>query len=185
MNHVNAQKPEKINSALFPYEMKTIEVNGIQLKYYERGTGDPVLFLHGIPTSSYLWRNVIPIVASDNRAIALDLAGYGQSDLPANKDYSFMSQYSYLEKFIEKMELHNVTLVVNDLGSALGIKYAVEHENNVKALVMVESVFMPAQDWHKQLTIMQKMMFSMFRKYPGMAEKMIVTKNRMPDMVYT
>ncbi|HPM32453.1 MAG TPA: haloalkane dehalogenase [Chryseolinea sp.] len=183
MYHVNAQKPEKNISASFPYEMKAIEVNGIQLKYYEQGNGEPVLFLHGIPTSSYLWRNVVPLVAIGNRAIALDLAGYGQSDLPANKDYSFQLQYTYLKKFIEKMELRNVTLVVNDLGSALGIKYAVEHENNVKAIVMIESVFMPAHDWHKQLTMMQKMMFSMFRKYPGMAEKMIVTKNRMPDMV--
>lgn len=178
-----AQKPEKNVASEFPFEMRSISVNGVQLKYYEQGAGDPVLFLHGIPTSSYLWRNVVPITASNNRAIALDLAGYGQSDLPANKDYSFQSQYIYLEKFIEKMELRNVTLVVNDLGSALGIKYAVDHENNVKALVLVESVFMPAYDWHKQLTTMQKMMFSMLRKHPGMAEKMIVTKNHMPDMV--
>jgi haloalkane dehalogenase len=183
MHQVNAQKPEINISASFPFEMKTIEIKGIKLKYYEQGQGVPVLFLHGIPSSSYLWRNVVPVVAKNSRAIALDLAGYGQSDLPRDSDYSFQSQFEYLKGFIDNMNLTNVVLIVNDLGSALGIKYAVENEKNVKALVMIESAFMPAKQWHSQLTLMQKMMFSMFGKYQGMAEKMIVTKNKMPGMV--
>jgi haloalkane dehalogenase len=178
-----AQRPERDISADFKFNLQSVSVDGIELKYYEEGSGDPILFLHGIPSSSYLWRNVVPIVSSTGRAIALDLAGYGQSDLPLNRDYSFASQYAYLEKFISKMNLKNVTLVVNDLGSALGIKYAIENEHNVKALVTIEGAFMPARDWHHQLTTMQKIMFSMFRRHPALAERMIVKGNRLPKMV--
>lgn len=181
--HSKAQKPERNISDRFPYEMKAIEVNGIHLKYYEQGSGEPVLFLHGIPSNSYLWRNVVPAVSADSRAIALDLAGYGESSLPPDGDYSFQSQYTYLKGFIDALNLTNVTLVVNDLGSALGIRYAIKNESNVKALVLVEAAFMPAKEWHGQLTTMQKTMFSVFRKNPNIAELMIVKKNNLPRMV--
>lgn len=176
-----SQPLKKEISEDFPFDIKHITVDGIELAYYEQGAGDVVLFLHGIPTSSYLWRNVVPLVSTTSRAIALDLAGFGQSDLP-NNGYSFQSQYEYLKRFINQLALKNIVLVVNDLGSALGIRYAIENETNVKALVLIEAAFMPAPLWYKQLTTMQKMTFTMFGNHPKLAEKMIVTKNKMPSM---
>ena len=69
-------------SAAFPFAPHYVEVEGTRLHYVEQGTGDPILFLHGNPTSSYVWRNIIPIVAAKGRCIALDLVGFGQSDKP-------------------------------------------------------------------------------------------------------
>jgi haloalkane dehalogenase len=177
MQTLQAQKTD------FDFEMKTAKINGINLKYYEQGTGSVILYLHGIPSSSYLWRNVVAETSKNTRSIALDLAGYGQSDLPQHHDYSFNNQYRYLKGFIDSLQLHNITLVVNDLGSALGIKYAVENQENIAGLVMIESAFMPAQAWHNQLGLMQRMMFSMFRKFPLMARMMIVRKNKIPEMM--
>jgi len=177
-----AQKPETNVSADFPFTGKTQMVNGTPIYYYEQGRGDPVLFLHGIPTSSYLWRNIVPKVASQGRAIAFDLAGYGQSGLPADKDYSIRSQYKYVKGFIGCQHLKNITLVVNDLGSLLGLKYAVENPENIKQIVFIEAAFMPTERWYKQLTLMQKIMFKMMRNHKR-AENMIVTKNKIPAMM--
>lgn len=177
-----AQKPETNVSSDFPFAEKIQAVNGTQISYYEQGQGDPILFLHGIPTSSYLWRNIVPQVATQGRAIAFDLAGFGKSGLPTDKDYSIQSQYRYVKGFIDSLQLKNITLVVNDLGSLLGLKYAVENPENIKRIVFIEAAFMPTELWYKQLTIMQKIMFKMMRN-PKRAENMLVTKNKIPTMM--
>lgn len=178
----SAPKPEADVSAHFPFEYRYQTVQGTPIAYYEQGSGDPILFLHGIPTSGYLWRNIIPKAAGQGRAIAMDLAGYGKSGLPANGDYGIASQYGYLNGFIDSLHLTGITLVVNDLGSLLGLKYAVEHPENIKRIVFIEAVFMPAEQWYDQLQFMQKMMFALMRN-PKIAEKMIVDKNKIPSMM--
>ena len=177
-----AQKPETNVSADFPFKEKIQLVKGTSISYYEQGQGDPVLFLHGIPTSSYLWRNIVPQVATQGRAIAFDLAGYGKSGVPSDKDYSIQSQYSYVKGFIDSLQLKNITLVVNDLGSLLGLKYAVENPENIKRIVFIEAAFMPTEQWYKQLTLKQKIMFKMMRNSKR-AENMLVTKNKIPEMM--
>ncbi len=177
-----AQNPEENISANFPFNMKEINVNDINMSYFEKGNGDPILYLHGIPVNSYLWRNILPLTASIGRSIAVDLAGYGHSDLPANQDYSIQHQYNYLKGFIDQMKLDNITLVVNDLGSLLGLKFAVENPERIKRIVFIEAAFMPTKLWYKQLTLKQKMMFSMFRN-PKIAHKWIVEKNKIPKMM--
>ena len=126
-------------SAAFPFESKYVEVNGSQMHYIEEGEGDPILFIHGIPTSSYLWRNVIPHISDNGRCIAVDLIGMGKSDQP-EIDYDFFSIYDYLEGFIEKLELKNVTLVIHDWGSGLGFHYAHLHKENVKGIAFMEAM---------------------------------------------
>ncbi len=91
-------------SAKFPFTHQFVEVNGHQMAYIEEGTGPVVLFVHGNPTSSYLWRNVIPFVSDDHRAIAVDLIGMGASDQP-DIDYTFQDHYAYLEGFIAALDL--------------------------------------------------------------------------------
>jgi haloalkane dehalogenase len=178
----NAQKPEKDVSAVLDLPSKFIEVKSTKLHYVEQGSGDPILFLHGIPTNLYLWRNVIPEVAGSGRAIALDLAGFGKSDVPATGGFNANNQYTFLEGFIEKMGLKNITLVVNDLGSVYGLKYAADHPENIKGIVVTEGVMMPAYEWRQQLTIMQKMMFGMFRN-DRFARRMIVKKPKIQNMI--
>lgn len=126
-------------SADFPFESKYVEVNGSRLHYVEEGSGDPIVFLHGNPTSSYLWRNIIPYGARVGRAIALDLIGMGKSDKP-DIDYRFVDHVRYVEGFIEKMDLRNITFVVHDWGSALAFYYASRNESNVKGLAFMEAI---------------------------------------------
>jgi haloalkane dehalogenase len=112
------------------------------MHYVETGKGDPILLLHGNPTNVYIWRNIIPHLAKHGRVIAVDLIGFGKSDKP-DIEYRFADHAAYLEAFIEKMELRNITLVMHDWGSALGFDYASRHENNVRALAFFEALLVP------------------------------------------
>lgn len=126
-------------SADFPFESKYLDVKGSRIHYIEEGKGDPILFLHGNPTSSYLWRNIIPYLSNQARCIALDLIGMGKSAKPDLK-YGFFDTYEYLEAFIEGLGLKNITLVLHDWGSALGFHYANLHRENIKGFAFMESV---------------------------------------------
>jgi haloalkane dehalogenase len=126
----------------FPFESKYIEVEGSQIHYIEEGAGDPVLFLHGNPTSSYLWRNIIPHVSPAARCIAMDLIGMGKSDKP-DIEYRFEDHARYVDGFISAMGLEGITLVIHDWGSALGIYYARRNEGNVKGIAFMEAILMP------------------------------------------
>src|SRR5579872_5362705 len=108
-----------------------VEVYGSQMHYTEQGQGRPILFLHGMPTSSYLWRNILPYVASLGRCIAPDMIGMGKSDKP-NIEYSIEDHIRYLEKFIEKLNLKNITLIMHDWGSVIGLDYAMRFPSNCK-----------------------------------------------------
>lgn len=133
-------------SAAFPFESRFVEVEGSRMHYVEEGEGDPVLFLHGNPTSSYLWRNVIPHVSGGARCIALDLIGMGQSDKP-DIEYGFFDHVRYVEGFIEALGLDGLTLVMHDWGSGLGFHYATRHREAVKGLAFVEAILMPVPSW--------------------------------------
>ena len=132
-------KNKKI-SADFPFESHFLDVYGSKMHYIEEGEGDPILFLHGNPTSNYLWRNIIPYLSKQGRCIAPDLIGMGKSGKP-NLKYGFEDSYRYLEAFIQKMDLKNVTLVVHDWGSGLGFNYANLHRNNIKAIAFMEAMY--------------------------------------------
>jgi haloalkane dehalogenase len=129
-------------SAEFTFESNYLEVLGSQMHYIDEGEGDTILFIHGNPTSSYLWRNIIPYVEPYGRAIAVDLIGMGKSDKP-DIGYRFVDHAKYLEAFIEKLDLNNITLVVHDWGSALGFNYAMQNEDNVKGIAFMEAFLMP------------------------------------------
>lgn len=123
----------------FPFQPKYIRVKGSRIHYIESGQGDPILFLHGNPTSSYLWRNIIPHCSEYGRCIAPDLIGFGKSEKP-DIGYRVHEHYQYVEEFIERMKLNNITLVVHDWGSALGYHYARLHEKNIKGIAFMEAI---------------------------------------------
>ncbi len=127
-------------SSEFPFDSKYIEVKGSNMHYIDIGSGDPILFLHGNPTSSYLWRNIIPYLSDKGRCIAPDLIGMGKSDKP-DIDYTFFDHYDYLSDFIEKLDLKNITLIIHDWGSGLGFHYAFKHPNNVKGIAFMEAIY--------------------------------------------
>lgn len=130
-------------SANMPYDKKMIEVSGSNMAYVDEGEGPVVLFLHGNPTSSYLWRNIIPFVADRYRAIAPDLIGMGNSDKP-DIGYTFAEHAAYLDGFIAALGLKDITLVIHDWGSVLGMRYARMNENNVTAVAFMEAGIPPA-----------------------------------------
>lgn len=134
------------NSAAFPFESTFVDVHHAKMHYVEQGNGDPIVFLHGNPTSSYLWRNVIPRVSGVGRCIAPDLIGMGRSDKP-DLEYRFFEHANYVEGFIEALGLSNVTLVVHDWGSALGFHYASLHPENIKAIAFMEAIVQPFASW--------------------------------------
>ncbi|MBP1989355.1 alpha/beta fold hydrolase [Paenibacillus eucommiae] len=121
----------------FPFESRFLEVGGYKLHYIDQGSGDPILYLHGNPTWSYTWRNVIPYFENSARCIAVDLIGMGRSDKP-DIGYTFLEHVEYMTRFIEKLGLRNVILVGHDWGVAIGLHYAMLHPGNVKGIAMIE-----------------------------------------------
>ena len=121
-----------------PLEKQYAEVLGRRMAYVDVGAGDPIVFLHGNPTSSYLWRNVIPHLQSLGRCVAPDLIGMGDSDkLPdaGPGSYRFVEHRRYLDALLEQIGVRDrVSLVIHDWGSALGFDWASRHRDAVKGI---------------------------------------------------
>ncbi|MFQ5777538.1 MAG: haloalkane dehalogenase [Terriglobia bacterium] len=165
---------EQAISSDFPFRSRFVEVHGSKFHYVDKGSGDPILFLHGNPTSSYLWRNIIPYLAAHGRCLAPDLIGMGKSDKP-DIEYRFFDHVKYVEGFIEKLSLKNITLVIHDWGSALGFHYAMRQERNVKALAFLEAILLPVPGWEAFHEDFRKI-FQAFRT-PEVGWDLIVNKN--------
>ena len=147
------------------------------MAYVEHGTGDPIVFLHGNPTSSYLWRNVMPHLEGMGRLIAPDLIGMGDSDkLPDSgpSRYTFVEHRRYLDGLLDTLGVtENVTFVIHDWGSALGFDWANRHRDAVRGIAYMEAVVCPMgwDDWPENA----KKVFQALRS-PG-GEEMILEKN--------
>ena len=156
---------------------KTAEVEGRKLAYVEVGDGDPIVFLHGNPTSSYLWRNVIPHLESQGRCIAPDLIGMGDSeklDDAGADSYRFVEHRQYLDGVLEAAGVDgNVTLVIHDWGSALGFDWANRHRDRVKGIAYMEAIVRPMswEEWPEMI----RPLFQGFRSEAG--EDMVLEKN--------
>lgn len=134
-----------------PYERQRIQVLGTEMAYIDVGQGDPIVFLHGNPTSSYLWRNIIPHLQGLGRCLAPDLVGMGDSGrIPGESLYTYHDHYKYLDAWFEAVgATNNITLVVHDWGSGLGFNYAYQHRNDgrVKAIAYMEAIVCPLESW--------------------------------------
>jgi haloalkane dehalogenase len=167
-------------SANFPYKSNYLEVQGLKMHYVDEGAGDPVVFLHGNPTSSYLWRNIISYVTPWARCLAPDLIGMGKSDKP-DIEYRFFDHVKFVQGFIEKMGLKNITLVAHDWGSALAFHYARLHESNVKGLVFMEAILLPIPSWDR-FPLGAREIFQGFRT-PGVGWDMIANQNMFVEQI--
>jgi haloalkane dehalogenase len=156
---------------------KRIEVDNRSMAYVEAGNGDPILFLHGNPTSSYLWRNVMPHLAGLGRCIAPDLIGMGDSEkLPDSgpDSYRLVEHRHYLDGLLETLGVtERVTLVVHDWGSALGFDWANRHRDAVKGIAYMEAIVRPLTwaEWPEPI----RRLFQGFRSEAG--EEMVLDKN--------
>lgn len=123
------------------YERKRMTVLDSEMAYIDQGEGDAILFLHGNPTSSYLWRNIMPYAESFGRILAPDLIGMGESGLNPAGSYKFVDHYRYLDAWIDAMEIgDSVNLIIHDWGSGLGFHWAHMHPERVKSITYMEAI---------------------------------------------
>jgi len=117
-----------------------VDEHELDVAYYDEGEGDPVLFLHGIPTSSFLWRHAAPEIAADRRVIAPDMVGYGQSDMRDSFDRSIRAQEAMIDALLDDLGIDSITFVGHDLGGGVALRYAVHEPDRVDALVLSNAV---------------------------------------------
>ena len=156
-----------------PYPRRRVRVLDTEMAYVDTGGGDPVVFLHGNPTSSYLWRNVIPHVESVGRCLAPDLIGMGESGRAPAGSYRFVDHARYLDAWLDALGLTRVTLVVHDWGSALGFHWAHRHPERVRGIAYMEALVRPVTwpEWPEAA----RQVFQAMRSPAG--EEMVLTKN--------
>ncbi len=164
-----------ISSAEHP--KKFVGVNGRQMAYVEMGSGDPIIFQHGNPTSSYLWRNIMPALADIGRCIAVDLIGMGDSDKLESSgpdSYRYVEHRDYLFAAWEQLGINDkVTFVIHDWGSALGFDWARQNEDKVRGIAYMEGIVRPVtwDDWPESA----RGIFQALRSASG--EAMVLDKN--------
>ncbi len=131
-------------SAVDPNPRKRVKVAGVEMAYVDVGSGNPIVFLHGNPTSSYLWRNVIPHLAGLGRCLAPDLVGMGESGRTPDGSYRFVDHARYLDGWFDALGLkRDVTLVIHDWGSALGFHWARRNPASIKGIAYMEAIVRP------------------------------------------
>jgi len=160
-----------------PYCKKFMDIKGKSMAYIDEGLGDPIVFIHGNPTSSYLWRNIIPHVGHLGRIIAPDLIGMGDSDKldnPGPHNYTFEEHYQYLYKLFANLDLRNVHFVIHDWGSALGFYWTQLNPKKVKSITYMEAITGPIESWEDWPEVARNI-FQAFRSDAG--EELILEKN--------
>ena len=164
-------------SADFPFTKQKAAVLGSNIAYIDVGSSPSyaTLFLHGSPTSSYLWRNVIPHVSPKSRCIAPDLIGFGDSDKVSGLEYRFVDHQRYLDEFIDAvLPTEKITLVVHDWGAALGFDWARRNESRVAGVAFMEFVTPPQS--RDVFRVLQGGVFQDYRS-PELGRKLLVDQN--------
>jgi haloalkane dehalogenase len=151
-----------------------VRVLDTEMSYVEVGTGDPIVFLHGNPTSSYLWRNIIPFLAGHGRCLAPDLVGMGRSGKSPSGAYRFADHARYLDAWFEAMDLtRDIVLVLHDWGSALGFHRARRRPEQIQAIAYMEAIVQPRR-W-EDFPHGRDAMFRALRSAKG--EQMVLDEN--------
>ncbi len=134
----------------FPYEPKYVEIEGLRMAYVEAGSGDPIWMQHGEPTWGFLYRHMIPILAETGRVIVPDLIGFGRSDKPTQVNaFSYKSHVRWMRKFMEILDLKNITLVCQDWGGMIGLRVLSERPERFQRLVAMNTGITPGVKSHR------------------------------------
>ena len=135
MIHYSVKAQKEFYTDAYPFESRFLQINAGQLHYVDEGEGDPILFVHGTPTWSYLYRDFIKSFSSTHRCIAIDHIGFGLSEKPVGGAGSAKDHSANLLEFIQKLDLKNITLVVHDFGGPIGLGAAIEDADRIKQIV--------------------------------------------------
>ena len=166
------------------YSKKYATVNGRRMAYIEEGEGDPIVFLHGNPTSSFLWRNIMPYLEGKGRLIAPDLVGMGDSEKLEGSNaqsYTYVEHREYLFALLDALDIRSkVTLVLHDWGSGLGFHWAQQHPDALKGIAFMEAIVAPMPSWDSFPQGLVEM-FQGFRSPAG--EGMVLQDNMFVDLV--
>jgi haloalkane dehalogenase len=168
-------------SEVMPHQKRYLDVSGYAMAYVETGQGDPIVFLHGNPTSSYVWRNILPYLQPAGRCIAPDLIGMGDSSKlrasgPAS--YTLAEHQRYLDALLDTLGVDDdVTFVVHDWGSALGFDWANRHRGAVRGIAYMEAIVQPVtwDQWFPQTDTFFRTFFKKLRSPQG--EQMVLDDN--------
>jgi haloalkane dehalogenase len=159
------------------YTKKYKDIKNSKMAFIDEGSGDTFLFLHGNPTSSFLWRNIAPHVEDIGRIVIPDLIGMGDSDKLEGVDnpgYKYHGQYSYLTALMDELDLgDNIHLIIHDWGSAMGFQFARENQDRIKSITYMEAIVMPLtwDQWPDPAT----KIFGLFRSEAG--DEIVLEKN--------
>ena len=174
--------PSREISEVDLYERKRVQTLDSEMSYLDVGAGDPVVFLHGNGTFSYVWRNIIPYVKPLGRCLAPDLMGCGNSGKIPGSSYRIVDQARYLDAWFEALDLgERITLVLHDWGGPLGFDWARRHQDQIKGIAYMETLVQPLNwdDWPE----IRKDLFRQFRS--PMGEEMVLRDNFFLETIQT
>ena len=145
--------PKWLDRILYPFAHHTLQLQAGRMHYVDEGEGDPIVFVHGTPTWSFLWRQQIKPLSRTHRCIAPDHLGFGLSEKPTHFAYTTEAHADNLEKLIEHLQLKDITLVVHDFGGPIGLRYAIRHPENVKRLIILNTWMWSLEDEQQMMKV--------------------------------
>jgi len=169
-----------LDQSEYPFTPHYFDINGYKLHYIDEGQGQTILFIHGTPSWSFDFRNVIKELKSTYRCIAIDHIGFGLSDKPKEYDYSTLNHSKTLEKFINGLQLHDITLVVHDFGGPIALNVAIQHPDLIKNLVILNSWLWSSKndpDFIKLSKILKNPLLPFLYRYLNFSPRFILPKS--------
>ncbi len=169
-----------LDKSEYPFASNYFDINGQKLHYIDEGNGETILFVHGTPSWSFDYRNVIKKLKADFRCVAIDHIGFGLSDKPEHYDYSTQNHSKTLEKLVIEKQLDHITLVVHDFGGAIGLNFAIHHPEKIKRLVVLNSWLWSSKtdpDFLKLSKILKSPLIPFLYRYLNFSPKFILPQS--------
>lgn len=169
-----------LDTSEYPFHSNYFDINGHQLHYIDEGQGETILFVHGTPSWSFDYRNIIKKLKTDYKCFAIDHMGFGLSDKPEHYDYSTQKHSKTLERFVLEKQLDNITLVVHDFGGPIGLNFAIRHPEKIKNLVILNSWLWSSKtdpDFIKLSKILKSPLLPFLYRYLNFSPKFILPKS--------
>ena len=164
----------------YPFSSNYFEINNVRMHYIDEGEGETLLFVHGTPSWSFDFRNIIKDLKDKYRCIAIDHIGFGLSDKPEKYDYSTKNHSNNLEKFITEKALENITLIVHDFGGPIGLNYAIKYPEKIKNLVILNYWLWSSEtdpEYVKLKKLLKSPLLPLLYKYLNFSPKFILPQS--------
>lgn len=169
-----------LDKSAYPFTSNYFEINGQKLHYIDEGKGETIVFVHGTPSWSFDYRNVIKKLKESYRCVAIDHIGFGLSDKPEHYDYSTQNHSKTMEKFIVEKGLENITLVVHDFGGPIGLNFAIRYPEKIKNLVILNSWLWSSEndpDYMKLKKILKSPLLPFLYRYLNFSPKFVLPQS--------